>query len=67
MKPKDYLDQELSVGDIVLFITNNYRDFSTGKIIKLGKAKATIADIAVDRDWKTLKYYCNIVKINENN
>ena len=33
--PKDFLEQELNIGDEVVFITPGYRDFSKGPIIKI--------------------------------
>jgi hypothetical protein len=31
---KDFLDQELSIGDNVIIITPNYRDFTLAQVIK---------------------------------
>lgn len=39
---KDYFGKELNVGDEVAFIERGYRNFYTGKIIKLSKEKCII-------------------------
>lgn len=42
-KATDYLENELQIGDIVVFMQIGYRGLMKGKIVSLSKQKATIA------------------------
>jgi hypothetical protein len=46
---KDYLKQELQVGDVVIYYRNHYRNFKTGRIVKITKCFVFI-DLNVQ--WK---------------
>lgn len=41
---KDYLGQELQVGDVVIYYSNGYRIFAKGRIIKITKCFVFIDD-----------------------
>ena len=57
--PVDFNGKNLKVGDTVIYITGSYRDFSYAKIIKLGKAKATIKP---GKGRQTFRYYSDLIK-----
>lgn len=61
---KDFMGQELAIGDTIAFIPNHYRELTRGKIVKLNPKKATIEyncrfGTGVD---KTYREYSAIVK-----
>ncbi len=39
---KDYLDQELAVGDFVIFMQQHYRKFGLAKVTKFTKTKVRV-------------------------
>ena len=47
---KDYLGQELQVGDVVIYYSNGYRNFKTGRIFKITKCFVFIDDGSKWRD-----------------
>lgn len=71
--PKDFVGNELKVGDNVAFIHRHYRELRKGIILKLSPTQATILDIAeqgtdIKRNnrmgyGKTCRSYDAIVKI----
>jgi hypothetical protein len=62
----DFLDNELKIGDRILYIDYGKISFAKGEIIALGKKKATIKpDIIEPWQKKTCRWYNLIIKINE--
>lgn len=72
-QPKDFLENELNVGDRVAFIDQHYRSLRHGKILKLNEKQATIQDVEAQGKFdgkydsrmgygKTCRYYNCIVK-----
>lgn len=70
---RDFVGNELKVGDNVAFIHRHYRELRKGKILKLSQSQATILDISeqgtdAERNnrmgyGKTCRSYEGIVKI----
>lgn len=60
-KHSDYFGQEVEVGDVVVFMSIGYRDFSTGRITKMSPKKATIK-YGSDRHATTMQFYSQIIK-----
>jgi len=61
LTPKDFLGNSLTINDEVAFMKIGSRNLTKGKIIKLGKKKATI-----DNDGsKKFQYYNQIIKTNQ--
>lgn len=58
---KDYLKNEINVGDSVVFIENEYRYFRKGIITKIGKAMVTIE---YGNQEVTHKYFSVVIKFN---
>lgn len=58
---KDYFDQELNVGDKVVYIDRYIRNFQKGEITKLNAKLATIIDDLYDD--KAFRSYNSIIKI----
>lgn len=44
--PKDFLGNELKVGDNIVFIHRRYQELRKGVILKLNPKQATILDVA---------------------
>jgi hypothetical protein len=63
---KDFLGRELKIGDKVVYMRINYRDFVTGTIHSLGEKKATIIfDASNGRQRKNIQFYNQLIKIEE--
>lgn len=56
---RDYLGNELKVGDKVIFMQINYRCFTRGEILKLGEKKATLLNSS---GRKNIQFYDQIIK-----
>lgn len=41
---KDFLGNELNVGDKVVYVRRNYRDLATGEVVSIGPKKVTITE-----------------------
>ena len=52
---KDFLDNDLGIGDKVVFIKPGYRDFSTGTIIRFTKYFVIIEKDKGDYHAKTIR------------
>jgi len=63
---RDYLFNPVEIGDTVVIIRNDYRDFQTGKVVKLGDAKVTIEVTRRDRPFTTTRYYNDIIGVSKN-
>jgi hypothetical protein len=63
---KDFLGQELQIGDDVVFMQINYRNFLRGKIKKLSDKKATISHRQAGRSGheQSIQFYDQIIKIS---
>lgn len=62
---KDFNNETLNLGDKVIFITNDYRDFTVGVIEKMNEHKATIHYKRNDREGEiktTYRYYDQLIK-----
>ena len=42
MSKRDFLGQELNIGDYVIFMKQHYREFSMGKIVKFTPQKVRV-------------------------
>ena len=61
---KDFLGNELQVGDRVVFMQINYRNFLVGTIKKLSPKKATIThDKTNICSTQSIQFYDQIIKI----
>ena len=67
----DYLGNQLSIGDKVIYINPQYKELNTGIILKLNDKQATIRDTSyISTDWKydkmgygkTTRFYNCIVR-----
>lgn len=62
---KDFFEQDLAVGDNVVFIESGYRQYRKGTITKISDVKCTIALGKIDifgKDVTALRYGCDIIK-----
>lgn len=60
----DYMKNELQVGDEVIFMNINYRDFNKGIIKKISPKKVTIRYIKFDNyETTTMQYHDQVIKI----
>jgi hypothetical protein len=63
---KDFLNNELFVGDKVAFFQINYRNFLIGEITKIGPKKVTITHKETNTcKTKTMQFHEQVVKIEE--
>ncbi len=61
----DFLGKELNVGDHVVFMQKNYRNFLKGEIISMSEKKATIKhDKTNTCSTETIQFFGQLIKIN---
>ncbi len=58
----DFLNKVLNIGDEVVFMQVGYRSLRTGKIISMGKKKATIS-YGSQPFLKVIQFFDQLVKI----
>lgn len=58
---KDFLGNELTVGDPVIIIQNSYRKFQWGIIQKIGASKVTVVGLSVNPD----RWPSDVIKITD--
>lgn len=62
---KDFLGNELFVGDVVVYPKSYYRELEKGIIEALNPAKATIKRLAKGGNGTTVRFYDQLCKIKE--
>jgi hypothetical protein len=65
---KDFLGQELSIGDEVVFMQIKYRSFLTGWVVSMSEKKAKISHEKTNiGSTVSLQFYDQLIKIPKNN
>jgi hypothetical protein len=59
---RDYLEEELEIGDQVLVMLPGYSHFVKGTIVKLGKKKATIKPDGFST-YNRVQFFNRLIKI----
>jgi hypothetical protein len=68
---KDFLGQELSIGDLVVLVIPGYRDFAIGKILRFTKCYAFVnfpkpwQGAAVGGEGEFKQYPSQLIRITE--
>lgn len=60
---KDFLDQELSIGDNVIMITPNYRDLKLAQVIKFTAKNVRVAYNDGHRSRELLQHPSQLVRV----